>query len=188
LITYCVERKALTTGYYYAALFHACSRAMAEPTIDKIEKVRAAMEALLKSGSSAGVSMCMCRLAELLLMTRDVTGAEGELQKARGYIEQSGECMWLAELYRLDGLIALKRAERDYTRAEACFLEAIEIARGQGARMLELRAATELARLWRDTGSPNDPRALLEPILAAIEGGENTRDVRNARAVLAEIE
>ena len=44
-----------------------------------------------------------------------------------------------------------------------------------------MRAPADLARLWRDTGSPNDPRALLEPILAAIEGGENTWDVRNAR-------
>ena len=44
--------------------------------------------------------------------------------------------------------------------------------------MLELRAATDLARLWRDAGSPNDPRALLEPILAQIESGETTRDVR----------
>ena len=53
--------------------------------------------------------------------------------------------------------------------------------------MHELRAATDLARLWHDTGSPNDPRALLEPILVAIEGGENTRDVRDARALLADI-
>jgi hypothetical protein len=53
--------------------------------------------------------------------------------------------------------------------------------------MLELRAANDLALLWRDTGSPNDPHALLEPILAAIEGGETTRDVRNARALLAKI-
>ena len=53
-------------------------------------------------------------------------------------------------------------------RAEVSFLKAIEIADGQEARMLELRAATDLTAsgLWRDTGAPNDPRALLEPILA----------------------
>ena len=59
--------------------------------------------------------------------------------------------------------------------------------RARRRELLELRAATDLARLWRDTGSPNDPRALLEPILAVIEGGETTRDVRNARTLLAEI-
>ena len=54
--------------------------------------------------------------------------------------------------------------------------------------MLELRAATELAELWRDKGAPNDPRAATRAsILAEIEGGETTRDVRNARALLAEI-
>ena len=73
----------------------------------------------------------------------------------------------------------------DRSSAETCFRKAVEIARTQEARLLELRAATDLARLWRDAGSPNDPLALLEPILAAIEGGESTRDVRNARALLA---
>jgi hypothetical protein len=53
---------------------------------------------------------------------------------------------------------------------------------------LELRVAIDLARLWRDASSAPDPRALLEPILAAIEGGEGARDVRNARALLAEID
>ncbi len=75
----------------------------------------------------------------------------------------------------------------DPARAEASFHRAIEIARSQEARLLELRAAADLARLWRDAGSPNDSRALLEPILAQIEGGENMRDVRNARALVAEI-
>jgi len=102
-------------------------------------------------------------------------------------VEESGVRFWLAELHRLDGVIALGRPQPDRPRAEACFLQAIEVARAQESRVLELRAATDLARLWRDTGSPNDPHALLEPILAAIEGGEGLRDVRAARAVLAEI-
>ena len=109
------------------------------------------------------------------------------LQEAFAFVEQSGERYWLADLHRVDGQIALKQSEPDRARAEACFLQAIEIARSQEARLLELRAATDLARLWRDAGSPNDPRALLEPILATIEGGETTPDVRNARALLAEI-
>ena len=98
-----------------------------------------------------------------------------------------GSDFWLAEFHRLEGRIALKRREPDQGRAETCFRRAIEITRGQEARMLELRAATDLAQLWRDTDSDRDPRALLEPMLAAIEGGETTRDVRNARALLANI-
>ena len=66
-------------------------------------------------------------------------------------------------------------------------VEAIAVARNQEARFYELRAATDLARLRRDAGSADHPRALLEPILAAIEGGETMPDIRNARAVLTEI-
>src|SRR5208282_125829 len=83
--------------------------------------------------------------------------------------------------------IALKRAEPVSARAEACFIRAVDIARSQEALLLELRAATDLARLWCSAGSGGDPRPLLGPILAAIEGGETTRDVRNARSLLAEI-
>jgi predicted ATPase len=121
-----------------------------------------------------------------LLTRREIAGAEAALQDAFAFVERSSERFWLADLHRVDGQIALGRPETDRKRAEACFLKAIEIAHGQEARMLKLRAATDLARLWREAGSPNDPRALLEPILAQIEGGETTRDVRNARALLAE--
>ena len=113
--------------------------------------------------------------------------AEATLREAFAFVEQSGERFWLADLHRLDGQIALKQPKPDRAHAEVCFLKAIEIAHSQEARMLELRAATDLARLWHDTGSPHDPRALLEPILAAIEGGERSRDVRDARTLLAEI-
>jgi predicted ATPase len=119
-------------------------------------------------------------------MAGDLAGAEADLENGFAFVEQSGERYWLADLHRLSGHVALKRPEPDRLVAEACFVKAIEVAHGQEARLLELRAATDLARLWRDTRSGKDPRALLEPILAAIEGGAAARDVRNARALLAE--
>jgi len=67
---------------------------------------------------------------------------------------------------------------------ETCFRKAIEIARSQQGRLLELRAANDLAHLWRNSNSGGDVRALLEPILEAVEGGADTRDVRNAHELL----
>ena len=132
-------------------------------------------------------SVFLSQLIEALLEARYAAEAETELREASAFVEHSGERFWLSELHRLEGQIASVRQEPDRARAETCFLRAVEIARGQESRLLELRAATDLARLWRDTGSPNDPRALLEPILAAIEGGEGTRDILAARALLAEM-
>ena len=129
--------------------------------------------------------MILSHLAQALLATGNVLGVEAALQEAFKFVGLSGERL-LADVHRIAGKLALSRLGSDRARAEVCFLIAIEIARDQGARLLELRAATDLAHLWRDSGSPNDPRPLLEPILAAIEGGENMRDVRHARALLAE--
>jgi hypothetical protein len=98
------------------------------------------------------------------------------LREAFALVEDTGERFWLADLHRLSGHVLLNGT-----------IKAMEIARSQEARLLELRAATDLARLWREIASRNDPRALLALILAAIEGGETTRDVRNARALLEDI-
>jgi hypothetical protein len=101
-------------------------------------------------------------------------------RRAFTFVEQSGGRFWLADLHRVEGRIALAALDRE--RAETCFLKAIEIAREQEAPLLQLRAATDLAHLWRDTGSPADPRALPEPILAAIDGGgERNRCQQRAR-------
>jgi N-terminal domain of anti-restriction factor ArdC/Smr domain len=94
---------------------------------------------------------------------------------------------WMAELYRLTGLVKLTQAEPDMEGAEAAFLKAIETARQQEARLQELRAVTELARLGRRNATSRDRRMMLEPILDVIEGGEETREVRDARALLLEL-
>jgi predicted ATPase len=185
-VAYCAERK-VEQFRLWGGNYQASARAMREPTEENVAALRGAIAANNRSGGYFSDSIFKSYLAEALLMSGEIAGAESALQDAFAFVERSGERFWLADLYRVDGQIALRRPEIDRDRAEACFLKAIEIAHGQEARMLELRAATDLARLWRDTGAPHDPRALLEPILAAIEGGETTRDVRNARALLAEI-
>jgi predicted ATPase len=171
----------------FGTIFHAGTRAAREPTEENIAAIYAATAARRQSGSRVGESQDISLVAEALLTAGDVAGAEAALQEGIALVERSGERFWLAELHRLDGQVALKRPEADQARAEACFLKAIDIARSQESRLLELRAAIDLARLWRKAGSPNDPRVLLEPILATIEGGETTRDVRNAHALLAAI-
>src|SRR5450631_503768 len=184
LAAYCAEKRVEQIRLL-ASYHHAYARAMREPVEGNIAIFRATLEALRRSGGNAGNSIFKCNLAEALLTAGDLAGAETVLEEGFAFVEQSGEQYWLADLHRLCGQVALKQPEPDRLRAEACFKKAIEVARGQEARLLELRAAVDLAQLWRDTASNSDPRAMLQPILAAIEGGETTRDVRNARAVLA---
>jgi predicted ATPase len=186
LAAYCTERRVeqirLLAGLHQT---YAC--AMREPIETNIAALRAALVALRKSSGNAGDSLTPCNLAEASLVAGDLVGAEANLKDGFAFVEQSGERYWLADLHRLGGHVALKRSKPDRRCAEACFMKAIGIARDQEARLLELRAATDLARLWRDAKPEGDLRMLLEPILAFIEGGETTRDVRNARALLADL-
>jgi class 3 adenylate cyclase/tetratricopeptide (TPR) repeat protein len=186
LIAFSTEKK-LESSRLLGAKFETCARAMREPTQENIAASRAAIDAEHRSGTHLFDSAVMSQLGVALLSSGDRTRAEETLKDALAFVEQSGELFWLADLHRLGGQIALKSSQPDVALAETCFLKAVNIARDQEARLLELRAATDLARLWRDTGSPSDPRALLEPILAATEGGATTQDVRSARALLAEI-
>jgi hypothetical protein len=186
IFAYCIEKK-VDQIRRFSALFQACARAIRDLTEENIVAIRASIEANHRSGTSMFNSVAISQLVEAALKANDLPGAEVALQEGLAFVEQSGERLWLAEFHRLEGRIALKRREPDQGRAETCFRRAIEITRGQEARMLELRAASDLAQLWCDTDSDRDPRALLEPILAAVEGGETTRDIRNARALLANL-
>jgi class 3 adenylate cyclase/tetratricopeptide (TPR) repeat protein len=186
LVAYCEEKKVEQIRLL-GGLHHAYARAVREPNETNIAFIHAAVEALRRSGSNAGNSILISNLAEALLVGGDLASAEAALKEAFAFVEQSGEGYWLADMHRLNGQIALKRPAPDWARAEACFVKAVEVARRQEARLLELRAATDLTRLWLNTSSGNDPRGLLASVLAKIEGGEATRDVRNARALLSQL-
>ena len=71
--------------------------------------------------------------------------------------------------------------------AEACFLKAIEIARKQRAKSLELRAATSLARLWQQEGKKDEARQVLAEIYHWFTEGFDTADLQEAKALLKEL-
>jgi DNA-binding winged helix-turn-helix (wHTH) protein/predicted ATPase len=71
---------------------------------------------------------------------------------------------WEAELHRLQGALRLQLPMPDVPQAEACFHQALDVARGQQAKSLELRAATSLARLWQQQGQWEATRVLLAPV------------------------
>ena len=71
--------------------------------------------------------------------------------------------------------------------AEACFSKALEVARRQEAKSLELRAATSLARLWQQQGKRDEARVLLAQVYGWFTEGFDTADLQDARALLEEL-
>ncbi|MFZ0204603.1 MAG: hypothetical protein WAL59_00475 [Roseiarcus sp.] len=79
-------------------------------------------------------------------------------------MDTTKERWWEAEIDRAAGEIALKSPQPDMAKAEACFEHALAVARAQQAKSWELRAATSMARLWRDQGKRDQARDLLAPV------------------------
>jgi predicted ATPase len=95
---------------------------------------------------------------------------------------------WLeAEINRIAGEIALRLPHRDAGKAEAYFNRALEVARMQQAKSLELRAATSLARLLCDQDERNKARGVLAPVYDWFGEGFETLDLKHAKALLDEL-
>jgi predicted ATPase len=95
---------------------------------------------------------------------------------------------WLeADLHRLRGELLLAVAEPEQPEAEACFRRALAVAREQGAKMWELRAATSLARLWTEQGRRAEAHNLLAPLYGWFTEGFDTPDLKEAKALLNEL-
>ena len=109
------------------------------------------------------------------------------LAEAQALIEKTGERYYEAELERLKGELMLVQFPDDAAEAETCFHKALEIARGQQAKSLELRTAMSLARLWQRQGKEGDARQLLNDVFVWFTEGFDTADLREARALLDEL-
>ena len=92
-----------------------------------------------------------------------------------------------AEVHRIAGEIALMSPEPDAAKAEACFEQALAVARKQQAKSWELRAAMNMACLWRDQGKRQQARELLSPVYGWFTEGFDTLDLKEAKALLDEM-
>jgi predicted ATPase len=89
-----------------------------------------------------------------------------------------------AEMSRLQGELRLQLASPEIPQAEACFQQAIDIARRQQAKSLEIRAALSLSRLWQQQGQGQAACELLAPIYGWFTEGFDTSDLQEAKALL----
>jgi predicted ATPase len=102
-------------------------------------------------------------------------------------VEVSKEGFCEAEIHRTAGEITLKSPQPDAAKAEAYFERALAVARQQQAKSWELRASMSLARLWRDQGKMQQARELLAPVYGWFTEGFDTRDLKEAKALLEEL-
>jgi predicted ATPase len=124
----------------------------------------------------------------------DALNSIGQVEEGLAIVEEmieearsDGVGYWDSALRRLMGELLLAGDTRAAAAVEACFCQAVEIARSQQAKSLELRAATSLARLWRDQGRRAEARDLLAPIYAWFTEGFDTADLKDAKALLDEL-
>jgi class 3 adenylate cyclase/predicted ATPase len=146
--------------------------------------VRQSLDASLRRGQRVMHHWCLAALARASLAFGDASAALGLTSEALEVIGRTGARWWESELHRLRGELLMLR---ETAMAQASFEEAIEVARRQCAKSLELRAATSLARLWAEHGERQKARDLLAPLYAWFTEGFDTADLKDARALLDEL-
>src|SRR5216683_1983437 len=150
-------------------------------------KMRGALSTHKGLGVINQVPFLLGLLADICTQAGDSTEARDLLTEALGIVDRTQERWFEAELHRLRAEALLASSPCDSAEAEASLSHALAVARDQEARFWELRAATSLARLWRDQGKRVEARDLLAPIYGSFTEGFDTRDLKEAAALLAEL-
>jgi predicted ATPase/class 3 adenylate cyclase len=161
-----------------------------------ILQMRQGLAAVRATGARQGGAYALTMLAEAYGKVGRAGKGLALLVEALSLLERTGERFWEAELYRLKGELTLQQLQVsgsalqvDTLRAEAeeWFWKAIEIARRQKGKSLELRAVASLSRLWQQQGRKEDARQMLAEIYNWFTEGFDTKDLQEAKALLEEL-
>ena len=154
---------------------------------EAVQRIVSGIRAFRAVGSTMWIPFHLCHLAKAHAELGQLDEAWHCIADAISAVEKTKETWCEAEVHRIAGEIALKSPERDPVKAQASFDRALAIARQQQARSWELRAATSMARLWRDQGKPQQARELLAPVYGWFTEGFDTHDLKEAKSLLEEL-
>jgi predicted ATPase len=164
-----------------------------EEGITQMQQGLAAFRALR---SGVHLPYFLARLAEAYRQGEQAEEGLTVLDEALAVVGQTGERVNEAELYRLKGELTQQKLQvassevltpESQAEVESCFLKAVEIARHQQAKSLELRAAMSLVKLWRQQGKQKQAHEMLAEIYGWFTEGFDTKDLQDARALLDEL-
>jgi class 3 adenylate cyclase/tetratricopeptide (TPR) repeat protein len=170
-----------------AGLFRAMLLSARGETAEGLARARQALADMATAGNTCGVTGRLRLIAYCCQGAGEIDEALELLAKGLDAAQATGERCYEAGLLRLKGeLLVAHRPARGH-EAEACFQRSLAVAHEQEAKLFELRAATSLARLWRDQGKRDEARELLAPVYGWFTEGFDTRDLKEATALLHEL-
>src|SRR5262249_29567519 len=145
--------------------------------------MRQSINAFQSTGAEVTQTYYLYLLADAFGKTGRFSEGLAALDQALGMVEKNEERFWEAELRRLQGELLLLQGD-PVSEVERCFEQAIEIARRQQAKSLELRAVMSLARLWQRQGKAAQARQMVTATYDWFTEGFDTPDLNAARALL----
>jgi len=149
-----------------------------------VQIMPAGIAALRSSGVALHLPLWISSLAKACAEVGQFDEAWRCIAEAIAVAQTTKEKWCDPQINQLAGQVALQSPEPDAAKAEACFERALAVARAQQAKSWELRAATSLARLWRDQGKRDQARDLLAPVYGWFTEGFDTLDLKEAKALL----
>jgi predicted ATPase len=181
------EEKSAAFWKVWGRLFRGHVSALTGRASDAVHQITSTNIAYKSTGATLGLTAWLSYLAKTHADVRQFEDAWRCIDEAFAVVNGTRERWWEAELNRSAGEIALTEPVPNATKAEAHFERALVVARQQQAKSWELRAAMSLARLWRDQGKVSEARELLAPVYGWFTEGFDTRDLKEAKALLEEL-
>jgi class 3 adenylate cyclase/tetratricopeptide (TPR) repeat protein len=152
----------------------------------RLDEVKSELDEYQRAGYQVGITAQFVLLCPALLLRNDPETALEIIDRGLSIVSHNGERPFEAELYRLKARALLMRGA-PHAEAESFLRQALQTARSQQARSLELRAATDLARLWINQGKRAEARDVLASIYGRFSEGFDTPDLKEAKALLAQL-